>query len=125
MKHMLRQFVLGFLLLWLPLQGLAAAGMSFCRHDHTPPAATQHADDPSAHLAHDCCPQHDGASASDQQQNLCDDCGYCHLGAAPALLPAAVSLAGAASFSFKFPFHSAFSLFYPEQPQRPPHTLFS
>lgn len=123
MKHLLRQFVLAFLLLWLPLQGFAAAGMSFCRHDHTPPAAMQEMDHQAMHQGHDCCPQSDTDAGS--SQNLCDDCGYCHLGAAPALLPTAAALHGEATFSFKFTLHSAFSLFYPEQPHRPPHTLFS
>jgi hypothetical protein len=123
MKHALRKLILGFLLLWLPLQGFAAAGMSFCRHDHTPPAAMQSADHQNHHQDHDCCPQSDTDTGS--SQNLCDDCGYCHLGAAPALLPAAVALHDEARFSFKFSFDTTFPLFYPEQPQRPPHQLFS
>lgn len=121
MKHALRQLILGFLLLWLPLQGFAAAGMSFCRHDHTPPAVMQEAG--HQHQGHDCCPQSDNDAST--SQNFCDDCGYCHLGAAPALLPAAVALHDQAGFSFKFSFNTTFPLFYPEQPQRPPHNLFS
>ncbi|MDD5242044.1 MAG: hypothetical protein PHG47_10075 [Sulfuricella sp.] len=122
MKQLLHKFILGFLLLWLPLQGFAATGMSFCRHDHTPPPAMQvemHHD----HHGNDCGHGHDAPSASPQTQ--CDDCGYCHLGGAPALLPTLFGLNDVAGFSFKFAFASHLSLFFPEQPQRPPLASFS
>ena len=122
MRHCLRNFILGFLLLWLPLQGFAAAGMSFCRHDHTPPPAVQAGmqDHPGGH---DCGHAQETPSATPQIQ--CDDCGYCHLGGAPALLPTSAGLSDSASFSFKFAFDTHFPLFFPEQPQRPPHARYS
>ncbi|HUW50601.1 MAG TPA: hypothetical protein VMV75_06265 [Sulfuricella sp.] len=123
MKQLLHKFILGFLLLWLPLQGFAATGMSFCRHDHTPPHAMQtgmHHD----HNGGDCSHGQDAPSAS-SSQTQCDDCGYCHLGGAPALLPALFGLNNTAGFSFKFAFDSHLQLFFPEQPQRPPLTRFS
>jgi hypothetical protein len=122
MKQLLRKFILGFLLLWLPLQGFAATGMSFCRHDHTPPPAMQigmHHD----HHGGDCSHGQDTPSAS--SQTPCDDCGYCHLGGAPALLPTFFGFNDTARFSFEFIFDSHLSLFFPEQPQRPPLTHFS
>lgn len=121
MKQALRNFILGFLLLWLPLQGLAAAGMSYCRHDHTPPAVQ--AGMSGHHGDHDCCHDQDSPSAS--HQTPCDDCGYCHLAGAPALLTTPVGLGYDASFSFKFVFDTHFPLFYPEQPQRPPLAFLS
>jgi hypothetical protein len=122
MKPRLRNLILGFLLLWLPLQGFAAVEMSFCRHDHTPPPAMQagmqdHQD------SHDC--GHDQNTPSATAQTQCDNCGYCHLGGAPALLPELAGLSDNASFSFKFVFDTHFPPLFPEQPQRPPHALFS
>jgi hypothetical protein len=126
MKQLSRNFILGFLLLWLPLQGFAAASMSYCRHEHSPPPAL-HAgmhEQHGQHGGHDC--GHDqNSSASSSSHILCDDCGFCHLGAAPALLSTPVALSNEAGFSFKFSFDTRFSLFFPEQPQRPPHALFS
>ncbi|MCE5180306.1 MAG: hypothetical protein LLG15_00755 [Betaproteobacteria bacterium] len=117
MKQLLRKFVLGFLLLWLPLQGFAASGMSFCRHDHTPPPAAQ-VEMHHGHNGDDCGHGQDTPSPSSQTQ--CDDCGYCYLGGAPALLPTLLGFNDTAGFSFKFTFDSHRSLFFPEQPQRPP-----
>lgn len=122
MRHCLRNFILGFLLLWLPLQGFAATGMSFCRHDHTPPPAMQ-AGMQDHHEGHDCSHGQDTPSATPQTQ--CDDCGYCHLGGAPALPSTPAGLSDNASFSFKFAFDTHFPRFFPEQPQRPPHARFS
>lgn len=122
MKQLLRNLILGFLLLWLPLQGFAAVGMAFCRHDHTPPPAVQ-AEVPGHHVDHDC--GHDQDSPSATPQTPCDDCGYCHLGGAPALPPTPAGLGYDAGFSFKFVFDTHFTLFFPEQPQRPPHAFFS
>ncbi len=122
MKHCLRNLILGFLLLWLPLQGFAAAGMSFCRHDHTPPPAMQDRMQ-DHHAGHDCGHDQDTPSATSQMQ--CDDCGYCHMGGAPALLPTSAGLSDNASFSFKFAFDTHFPQLFPEQPQRPPYARFS
>ena len=122
MTPLLRKFILGFLLLWLPLQGFAATAMPFCRHNHNPQAAMQigmHHD----HQGDNCCHEHGAPSSSSQTQ--CDDCGYCHLGGAPALLPTLFGFNDTAGFSFKFVFDSYLSHFFPEQPQRPPLARFS
>ncbi len=122
MKQRLRKLILAFLLLWLPLQGFAATGMSYCRHDHTPaPAHAAMHDQHAMAGGHDCCHNQDASSAP--QQTSCDDCGYCHLGCAPALLPTAVGLTDGAGFSFKFSFDTRFPLIFPEQPQRPPYAF--
>lgn len=121
MKQTLRNLILGFLLLWLPLQGFAAFGMTFCRHDHTPPAVQ--AVMPGNHADHDC--GHDQDSPSASPQTPCDNCGDCHLGGAPALLTAPAGLGHDAGFSFKFVFDMHYPLFFPEQPQRPPLSLLS
>jgi len=122
MMHGLRNFILGFLLLWLPLQGFAATGMTFCRHNHTPPVAVQ-AETQVNHEGHDCGHMQDQTSATPQMQ--CDDCGNCHLGGAPALLHTLTGLSDSASYAFNFAFDTHFPLFFPEQPQRPPHSHFS
>lgn len=121
MKQLSRNLILGFLLLWLPLQGFAAAGMASCRHDHTPPAAQAEAH--VHHAGHDCGHDQDSPSASTQVP--CDDCGYCHLGGAPALPSTPVGLGDDAGFSFKFVFDTHFPPFFPEQPQRPPLAFLS
>ncbi|MDD5329265.1 MAG: hypothetical protein PHX38_04615 [Sulfuricella sp.] len=122
MKQRLRKLILAFLLLWLPLQGFAATGMSYCRHDHTPPHAAMHGQHAMAG-SHVCC--HDQNSSSPQHQTSGDDCGYCSLAGAPALLPTVAGLTDDAGFSFKFDFDTHFPLIFPEQPQRPPYASFS
>ncbi len=122
MRHCVRNFIIGFLLLWFPLQGFAAPGMSFCRHNHVPPPAMQ-ATMQYHHAGHDC--DHHQNTSCAKHQTQCDDCGYCHLAGAPALLHTPTGLSDNASFSFKFAFETHFPQFFPEQPQRPPHALFS
>lgn len=127
MKQRLQKLILGFLLLWLPLQGFASAGMTFCRHDHARTAAAHASMEDHHGMYHDghACDDDQNSPATPHHQTPCDDCGYCHLGTAPALLFTPAALNDAAGFSFKFAFASHFSLFFPEQPQRPPHTLIS
>lgn len=130
MKHRLRTFILGFLLLWLPLQGFATVGMTCCRHSqdkHAAMLAMQQAQQAHQHCGHP--PTHDCAhhqdSTSGTSHNPCDDCSYCHLGTAPALLYTAFTLNEEASFAFNFPLDAHFVQIFPEQLQRPPHTFFS
>lgn len=67
MRNLLKALILWFLLLALPFQGFAAAGMLACEHD--PVVAVQ-----------DC---HDSGQ-QDQAETGCDACSLCGLGAAMA-----------------------------------------
>jgi hypothetical protein len=88
---MLRRLVISVLLLWLPLQAVAAVTMPFCRHtfdsgmtaSQEPALAAQH-----AHHQHEPgAPSGSPSSAADQHGGLtCNDCGSCHLACAPAVL---------------------------------------
>ena len=105
----MRRLVLILVMLWLPLQGMAAVVMPFCKQAH--PAAAGHAD----HHAHQAQDQHRLPAS-----HACDDCGVCHLACAPAVpSEAALSLAPPATE------HATFEprgqpRFIPDQPQRPP-----
>jgi hypothetical protein len=99
---MFRRLVIGILLLWLPLQGLAAVTMPFCRHAQAgaaADAAQHHGAGEHAHHAH-----HQGHSSDGAQHEpaplptsmTCNDCGACHLACAAAMLPATALRAAAA-----------------------------
>ena len=87
----LRPIVVLLLLLWLPLQPLAAVAMPFCQHSES----TTFAGDESAaaageQLGHHAGPSGGGhkhhADAEDSAFSLqCNDCGPCHLACAPAI----------------------------------------
>jgi hypothetical protein len=66
--------------LWLPLQGIAALVMPFCKHglgnSATSLDAMHHQHD-ERHSAHTGYAQDETASAS--LLSACDDCGHCHL----------------------------------------------
>jgi hypothetical protein len=91
---MLRRLVVCLLLLWLPLQGMAALTMPFCRHGQEPgaAAATEHA--AQLHTAHVHAghrhdpgpPAQPGAEQPPAADHLaCNECGACHLACAPAV----------------------------------------
>jgi hypothetical protein len=91
---MWRRFIVCLLLLWLPLQGLAALTMPFCRHaeQSSRSAATAHdvrVHDAHAHAGHVHDPRatlHAGAADAPGAGTLaCNDCGACHLACAPAV----------------------------------------
>jgi hypothetical protein len=123
----IRIFVVGVLMLWLPLQAVAAVSMPFCAHgtagsttlapseEHhhhaeSGPASGPHAGHGDQHTA-----------AADLQP--CNNCGVCNLACAPAVPAAAVVISAPfgdvqPQFSRQFP-----ELFIPEQPQPPPNAL--
>jgi hypothetical protein len=122
----IRIFVVGLLMLWLPLQAIAAVSMPFCAHSATgspalaPSKAHHHhgevrpASDP--HAGHG--DQH--TAAADLQP--CNNCGACNLASAPAVLVAAVVISASfgdvqPQFSRQFP-----ELFISEQPQPSPNS---
>ena len=80
------------LLLWLPLQGVAALTMPFCRHAEQSSASTVTGRDAQTHAAHAHAGQaHDHRTparpgdARGADTLACNDCGACHLACAPAV----------------------------------------
>ena len=123
----LRLFVALGVLLWLPLQGIAAVAMPFCRHalngpqSHAVASAIEHAAHRD-HAAHDGHDGHDTHGPSDTGSSLRgNDCGACHLACAPAVAPAAAGtlLAPVASERL-IADPSKPRAFIPEQPKPPP-----
>ena len=123
---MLRRLVLAVLLMWLPLQGLAALTMPFCRHAPGTAAGdvvAQHgsAADHAGHAHH-----HDASGAAQEPVQpamslTCNDCGACHLACAAAMLPAPVMRAAAPASGGPDPAPAIAPLAHvPDQPNPPP-----
>jgi ferredoxin len=105
----MRRLVLVLVLLWLPLQGVAAVVMPFCKPAHAVPA--EHTE----HHAHHAGDQHHAPTL-----HACDDCGVCHLVCAPGVpSEAALSIAQPATEHTRFEPRGS-PRFIPDQPQRPP-----
>jgi hypothetical protein len=86
---MARRLVVLLLLLWLPLQGLAALTMPFCRHalDSDLLHSVQEAA-PAGHSHHEHGAPAPVSHGVDHAGSLaCNDCGACHLACAAVLLP--------------------------------------
>ena len=121
MKNTLARFLLAFMLLWLPLQAYAAQTMPFCQNHHGHATALAEA------------PQHEGchgqqghnASSISKISLACDDCSSCHAIYQPALLFSPILLGIDAVRAQQPLLAASFSLFFPEQPQRPPLAIFS
>jgi hypothetical protein len=130
-----RPIVALLMILWLPLQGVAAVAMPFCKHAFAPPASagataqtnlhdgTQH-----AHHGHSgsSSHQHDAADTGAQDREdsglACNDCGACHLACSPAA-PASSAIVGAIDAEgFVQSSPTLPKLFIPEQRNRPPLT---
>jgi hypothetical protein len=116
-------------LMWLPLQGVAAIAMPFCRQADAPLAVGDASGGDHDHHGHhgDHHSQHDGddhtapAPSDDGIPLTCNDCGPCHLACAPAAVSAGTG-AVVAVFTTERPFGepSKPRAFIPEQPKRPP-----
>lgn len=121
-----RKFVIIVLMLWLPLQALAAVSMPFCagmagsaptsahahhQHEGSTPAGNSYG---SAHSDH----RH--AAAGTLQQ--CNNCGACNLACALGV-PVSTQLLTqvAPTVQLHFSAHSP-GLFIPDQPQPPPNS---
>jgi hypothetical protein len=87
---MFRRAVVSLLLLWLPLQGLAAVSMPFCRHavdSSIGLTAQEDAHAGHAHHAHEPYTPAHGSDTSDHAGGMaCNDCGACHLACAAMML---------------------------------------
>lgn len=122
-KTILTRLLLAFMLVWLPLQGYAAEAMSMCQRHHD--RADMH-----ENIPHEGCHGDHVSSAETPTSSIpsnldCDDCASCHLIAQPALI--VESLVPALDIiRLQQPIFSVtFTLFFPEQPQRPPLAFFS
>jgi len=120
---MAKRFLLFVLVLWLPLQTVAAFAMPYCHRlaagaGHPPAAAVQDAAQGVEHAhhaqqgQHDTCHQehaspacHDPADGDGSAAGtLCDDCSLCHLAHGGTLLnPAAARYYDARAFDYTAP----------------------
>jgi ferredoxin len=124
-----RVFVIGLLMLWLPLQAIAAVSMPFCPHGGTggvaQPADHEHHDhkhpvpDSSHHESQDG--DHHLATGALQQ---CNNCGACNLACAPAVPVCALLIAGAALTVQSYFSAAPPGIFIPDRPQPPPNSSF-
>jgi ferredoxin len=111
----LRLPVIALLLLWLPLQAVAAVAMPFCTHGWSQTtlhggSGHDHHHDPSQPASH-----HHASGPQD-----CNGCGACNLACAPAI-PASAALLSPPPVTAPLQLHlSRAGLFIPEQPQPPP-----
>lgn len=123
MKVFLARFLLAFMLVWLPLQGYALEAMSTCQRHHDHAAVAENSAHQGCHGEHSATAQ----SPSFLKANLsgCDDCASCHLIAQPALIVKPLCLGIDVTRPQQPAFSVTFSLFFPEQPQRPPLAFFS
>ena len=125
----IRTFVVGVLMLWLPLQAIAAVSMPFCTHGgmagvaQTSAHAHHHHEDSTPGSGHHGSPHRDRHSAAGALEQ-CNNCGACNLACAPAVPVSPLLLAGVAiTVQPHFSAHSR-GLFIPDQPQPPPNSRF-
>jgi hypothetical protein len=117
MSDALRKLVLLFLIACLPLQGLAAGVMALSHHGRQ--TAQHDMSTPMDGDMHGCC-HHDHDTSPAQPQSSCGDGAHCPL-CNVLLVPDTPLMLGTAGNSSLYPTSSPhISLFYPEQPQRPP-----
>lgn len=122
-----RGFVVGLLMLWLPLQAIAAVSMPFCLHGgmagvaQTSVHGHHHHEDSTPGPGHnERQPSDQHSAAGDLQQ--CNNCGACNLACAAAVpvsppVLAAIAIAAPPYFSA-----DSLGLFIPDQPQPPPNS---
>jgi hypothetical protein len=109
------------MMLWLPLQGLAAVAMPFCQHGMHGQAVTNSEAAPHAHHAHvvgttPASPQpHGGNGGFD-----CNDCGVCHLACTPAAPSDSLAIHLVAGHLYGEPALWSAPWFIPEPPHHPP-----
>jgi len=133
--HSWRTVVTALMLLWLPLQGLAAVAMPFCKHGlklsapaQTTAEAHVHAHPQHAHsgeLGSSNLHQHHAAHGThgdyDSSSGLaCNDCGACHLACSPTA-PTSRSAANSVGTQTFTPISPTLPpIFIPELDHRPP-----
>ena len=124
-----RPFVIGLLMLWLPLQAIAAVSMPFCPHGGTAGVAQTSVHSHHQHQDSTAASGHHGGQPGDQHPTAgalehCNNCGACNLACAPAVPVSPVLLSGVAiTVQLHFSADSR-GLFVPDQPQPPPNSRF-
>lgn len=121
MPLFLRNLILVFIMLWLPLQGFAATSMSVCQRNEQPAQQTQH---DMMHAAHDAGSEHPGHNQHPAKGDLtCDNCAMCHMCSAMGIPTISAALNIKPASHINTPALTRFSQVYLEQPQRPPLAL--
>jgi ferredoxin len=122
-----RTCVVGLLMLWLPLQAIAAVSMPFCAHSGMAGLAQTSAHAHHHHEGSGPDPGHHGSQHGDQHPaagdlQQCNNCGACNLACAAAV-PVSPLVLAAMAITVQ-PYFSADSvgLFIPDQPQPPPNS---
>jgi hypothetical protein len=118
--------VLLLMSLWLPLQGVAAVVMPFCKHSLVAGTEISHAahettanGEHSGHHGH----HHDGQSSGDggkSAASACDDCGHCHLSCASTLPAAELRTSVTAIAAGPYSIQPALAGIVPHHLKRPP-----
>jgi hypothetical protein len=120
-----RRLVLCLLIAWLPVQGLAAVAMPFCKHMQD--GSGSHRIMPAGNDHH----QHGGHGEElDHHAGFagiaCDDCSACHLASGSLMLTADVVIVEIRAEHALHPRACALRyFFFPEQPSRPPLTTIA
>jgi hypothetical protein len=118
--------------LWLPLQGMAAVTMPFCKHSMTAAAADAHAvEHPVAHGgqtahhhdAHHAQMTHGAGHDATQSLAACDDCGQCALSCAFTLPVAGLQATSLLTAAAPHSIATAFADVVPHRLNRPPPLL--
>lgn len=121
MPLFLRNLILVFIMLWLPLQGFAATSMSVCQRNMQPAQAAQH---DMLHAAHDAGGEHHDHDHHPATGDLsCDNCAMCHMCGAMGIPAVTASLNIKPASHIHTPVPARFSQVYLAQPQRPPLAL--
>lgn len=121
MPLFLRNLILVFIMLWLPLQGFAATSMSVCQRNEQPAQQAQH---DMMHAAHDGGYAHSGHDQHPEKSDLsCDNCAMCHMCGAMGIPTVSAVLNIKPASRINTPAPARFSQVYLEQPQRPPLVL--
>jgi hypothetical protein len=109
MRLVWRNAILILLMLWLPLQGVAATLVPLC--EKASQASVEH-----DHQAHHH--EHEGHPAKNPLP--CDQCDPCHMCCAMAIPATAIQFSQHTGSEFPAATPTLPTLFIPEQPQRPP-----
>ena len=111
MRLVWRNAILILLMLWLPLQGVAASLVPLC--ENAGKASLQH-DHQAHHHDHD----HNGHPAKNPLP--CGQCDPCHMCCAMAIPATSIQFSQNTDSEFVAATPTLLTLFIPEQPQRPP-----
>lgn len=121
MPLFLRNFILVFILLWLPLQGFAAASMSVYQRSEQPLQQAQHDMTQATHDGDYAHPRHDQHPVKGDLS--CDECVMCHMCSAMGIPMVFEAFNIKPLSDIHIPPLTRFSQVYLEQPQRPPLVL--